>query len=185
MISQRLWWLGFSLSAVLAFTSAVSSGAAAREGASVATAQVTAAVQVGKPVTVDVEVPASMRPLLETVAKGNKEKRTVRLTLEAVKPEPSSDLSLRVFLNNPGATADTAATGPTHIGTAAFFPQEKAPVAKDYLLDLTSSVEAMGRAGSFNASGPLKITLIALPAAAKKDAKGSIAVKKVSTEVVD
>ena len=118
----------------------------------------------GKPVQVSIPLGPSDLP---TVLGSDKANRLV-LTLEGVEIPPPSEFFVRVFLNKPDASADTPITDPHFAGSFGAFsdPTAMPNMTKDhaskYLIDLTSSVQKLNRAGSL-AFDHLDLTLVTVP----------------------
>src|SRR5215207_5810920 len=73
---------------------------------------------VGAPTTSAFDLTRPLQRWVEKVAGGNTEKRTVRLTIVNATPPAGQGVSLRVFLNKPNATAETATKDGHYVGKA-------------------------------------------------------------------
>jgi tyrosinase len=122
------------------------------------------AVAVGKPLQTSIPLGTSD---LQTVLGSEKGSRLV-LTLEGVEIPPPSEYFVRVFLNKADASSDTPVSDPHFAGSFGVFSDVKAMAnmppdhSSKYLVDLTSSVQRLNRAGGLPMDR-LDLTLVTVP----------------------
>jgi tyrosinase len=123
-------------------------------------------LELNKPVTLTVPVPAEARDRLASAA--HQPARPVAFQLQGVKPPTGfTGVRVRAFLNNPNADATTSYKDPTYIGYFAFFdashPQaHEAPGhAAPYSFNLGPVLQRLG--DRVKAGQPLTVTLVMVP----------------------
>jgi len=138
------------------------------------------------PATATFEPSPTVRELLKQVAAGNKDGRTVRLTIVKARPPVGADVMLRVFVNDDTASAKTLPKGPHFAGTVSFFPRTEKPETSSFLLNIGGAIEQLGKAGQFDSRKPLRVRIVVVPSGqADKTMKVEVAVEKLTLEVVD
>jgi len=136
-------------------------------------------------VTVSLKPTPAVWQLLQQIADGNKQGRTARLTIAGARPPADRDVGLRVFVNDATATVDTPPKGKHYVGSLTFFPRMKKPKPQSFLLDLSPTIEQLGKAGEFRTDKPLQIRLVVVPDESDPTIKVSVEIEKLTLEVVD
>ena len=135
-----------------------------------------------KPLTVRIDPTDELRAAVKTAPKS-----TIQLSLDDVVPPAKRDLisGVRVFLNKE-ATHETATDDPHYVTAFVFSPTRKQE-PEGYNLDLTATLTRLHKAGELDLTKPLRITLVAVPAAGVKEFPDdfSISVGRVAIELVD
>lgn len=88
----------------------------------------------------------------------------VQLVIEGVKIISGESTGIRVFVNSPGANADTPIKDLHYAASVAFFPSGPAEQASTYVIELRESLKALAATGQLANCDRLTITLVAIPA---------------------
>jgi len=101
---------------------------------------------------------------------------TPRLTIEGVE-EPAQPSTVRVFLNAPGATADTPVTDPHYVGSISFFGSDHVDHGGEgghaglaHHFDLGPCLDRLGNAGLYSpATDALDVQLVIVPVDGRRE----------------
>lgn len=157
--------------------------ARAQQGARV-DLQVLERIATSTPLSAALDQPAVTRlmvdpPLLELARRG----RDVRalLAFEGVGLDFTTDFSVRVFLNHPGAGPDTPPSDPHFVGTFASFHHAHGPGAAGvgtFLLDVGPTIERLGLE-----EGPLEVSLVLAPFPDREPTERTLEVARIELQI--
>lgn len=121
-------------------------------------------VRLGRAVTRTIPVEAApLRAALETQSQ-----QRLLLTVGGVQQPAQADFFVRVFLNLPGASAETPITDPHYAGSFAFFlgdhgAHEGGPPKLGFLVDVTETLRSLNGAGSLPSLDKVDVQLVPVP----------------------
>ena len=114
------------------------------------------AVGPDKPATAVVRAPAAVRQALAQPGDD-----LVRLTVRKLAAAGAADFAVRVFLNTPGAAADTARTEPGYVASFAF--SHDPAVECDFTFDPAPALKRLVAAKQFDPRRRPTVTLVLVP----------------------
>ena len=126
------------------------------------------ALTLGQPVTVRLPLSDELIAVVRGHDAGASDAPTLRLTLEGLKT-PRAPVSVRVFVNHAGATAETSIDDPHYLGDVGFYPTadygggESTLADSSFLLDAGSTLAALAPAERIAGERYVDVTLIAVP----------------------
>jgi tyrosinase len=144
----------------------------------VATSQPRAfAASVVRPLSEAVKLSAALTERITEIAKGEKRGKPVRLIIGDLPVPENARIAVRVFLNCKDPTPRTPIGDPTYVGSFAFFGHSaigggnhadmggaKGPLNQSsFCFDISEVVRRLERAGQYQATGDLTVSLVPVP----------------------
>ena len=132
-----------------------------------------AAISIARPISMEAKVPASD---FAGIVNSDTATERVFVSIQFAQLPPSSDFSVRVFVNHPAANSQTTNEDPHFAGSFAFFGTEAPPTAGTpehkhqeprFLVNVTDTLRRLQKAGQLRETSPLSIQLVAVPFAGK------------------
>jgi tyrosinase len=123
---------------------------------------------VGKPLSIETRLSADD---FSKIINSDSARERIFATIEYAQLPATSDFSVRVFVNLPGASGTTPDDDSHYAGSFAFFGTD-IPTAEHrhqpkFLVDLTTTVQRLRRSGELKADTPLSLQLVPTPFAGK------------------
>lgn len=114
---------------------------------------------------------------------------SVRLEIEGIQPPDNPGVIIRVFLNLPGAAANTPFRDPHYAGNFSFFASDAQQGHRHHgpytqYLDVTEALRKLQTAGLYKPGDPLQVTLLAVPVGTRKLPTRNVPFRKVSLSVL-
>jgi hypothetical protein len=122
---------------------------------------------VGEPLTLRLAPTGALLTAIRRLRPGDAARPTLRLTLDEVET-PEREVTLRVFVNHPQASADTPVDHPRFVGEVGFYPTtappgEAAPPESSFLLDLAPTLAELPPGERLADGRFLDVTVLAVP----------------------
>ena len=123
-------------------------------------------LSVGQPFSAQTRVtPADFSALLDADVRQER----VFVSISYAELPANNDFFVRVFINLPGANAQTPTNDPHYAGSFAFFGTHAGdhaghPHKTDFLVNVTDTLQGLKRSGAMLGSDPLAVQLVAVPA---------------------
>ena len=122
-----------------------------------------------EPVTLRLEPPPELLEAVRALGTGEDRPPTLRLTLEDLERPAEAEVTVRVFVNRPDASAATPIDSPGYVGDVGFFPSTAAAAGDEvdpestFLLDLGPALAALPPGERLVDGRFIDVTLVAVP----------------------
>jgi tyrosinase len=115
--------------------------------------------------------------------------RRVLLSLDGVSAPPEEDFFVRVFVNLPGASAETPIDDPHYAGSFAFFEDGEASHEgghdKRFLVDMTDALGELQAAGRVGGGEPVTVQLVLVPSDGEAPARRGLELDRMAIDIAD
>lgn len=139
------------------------------EAAAMAQTRADRPLTLGQPVTLRLEPPPELLEAVRALGTGDGRQPTLRLTLEELERPAEAEVTVRVFVNRPEASAATPIDAPGYVGDVGFFPTTASAAGAEvvpestFLLDLGPALAALPPGERLVDGRFLDVTLLAVP----------------------